>query len=63
MEADAPRELFATSIFRAGIQAPNAKIQYAVAPDGERFLINEEAGGESVQPLIVVLNWKPPAGQ
>ena len=28
-------------------------------PDGTRFLFNEVVQGESVNPLIVLLNWKP----
>jgi Tol biopolymer transport system component len=56
----------ATRDFQAGIPAalfnsggaPNARRQYAVTRDGQRFLVNVPARGPSTaQPLTVVVNW------
>jgi len=35
--------------------------QYAVSPDGQRFLINVPIESASVSPITVVLNWNPGA--
>ena len=61
LDASAPRDLFQTQILRGGTQATNFKIQYAVAGDGERFLISEQFIENATSPLVVVLNWKPPS--
>src|SRR5262249_415037 len=37
--------------------------QYAVSPDGQRFLINVNAEEASVGPITVILNWHPERGQ
>ncbi len=54
-EVGTPAALFKTRV--APIQAISRQ-QYVVAPDGQRFLIitSEEA---SVQPIMLILNWKP----
>ncbi len=33
------------------------RLNYAVAPDGERFLINTDVGEAGSSPITVVLNW------
>jgi Tol biopolymer transport system component len=62
MDVEPARELFTTTIFRGGTQGDNAKFQYAVAPDGQRLLINEALASAGSSPLIVTLNWRPPDG-
>ena len=57
---EAPHELFQTRILRGERQAANYKTQYAVSPDGQRFLISESDSGGTVRPLTVMLNWKLP---
>ncbi len=54
--------LFTTRIYGGGWPPPNDKQQYAVAPDGQRFLINV-APQEPPPPTVVILNWKPGAGK
>ena len=56
-KAATPVELFATRI----VQVPPAtqRHQYAVSPDGQRFLINVSAESANVSPITVILNWKP----
>ena len=57
LEAGAPVALFQTRIVggRAGI-ASQAQ-QYAVAPDGQRFLINIIADESTTSPITIVTNW------
>jgi serine/threonine protein kinase len=54
-EAGTPRELFQTQI------APfiEARNQYVVTADGERFLVNTMLDEISTAPIAVVLNWNP----
>ena len=58
-KASTPVELFATRI----VQVPPAtqRHQYAVSPDGQRFLINVPAENAAVSPITMVLNWNPGA--
>ena len=51
-ETSTPSPLFATQV-----SAYNAPNRYAVAPDGQRFLINCPAGEASKTPVTVVLSW------
>jgi len=53
-----PVELFATHI---GESPRQQRPQYAVSPDGQRFLINVPIESASVSPITVVLNWNPGA--
>jgi Tol biopolymer transport system component len=36
---------------------PNARIEYAVSADGERFLVNRATEGSTTTPITVVANW------
>lgn len=51
--------LFATRIAGGATPGMN-KHQYAVAPDGQRFLINVTAGEAIMSPVTLILHWKPP---
>jgi serine/threonine protein kinase len=58
-KAGPPVELFATHIVEV---TPSAqRQQYAVSPDGQRFLMNVPTESASVSPITVVLNWNPAA--
>jgi len=57
-KAGTPVELFATHI---GEIPRQQRPQYAVSPDGQRFLINVPIESASVSPITVVLNWNPGA--
>jgi hypothetical protein len=59
IDVEPPVELFATTIYRRGMQTTNYKFQYAVSADGQRFLINETADPGPATPIIVTLNWQP----
>ena len=63
LEVGAARELFLTQIAGGGVRPPTLAGNYAVSSDGTRFLINESLEGDQPNPLIVVLNWKPPVGR
>jgi Tol biopolymer transport system component len=55
-DAGTPVRLFETRMSTI----PNANYtrnQYDVAPDGQRFLINEPSGDASATPIMVVVNW------
>jgi Tol biopolymer transport system component len=57
VEPGRPVPLFATTV---GSTAPNTnRHQYAVAPDGQSFLLNAVVGLTSASPVSVILNWKP----
>jgi Tol biopolymer transport system component len=45
-----------------GQQLP-AKQQYAVSPDGQRFLINLTGDEGTTSPITIIYNWKPKASQ
>jgi hypothetical protein len=53
LEVGVPVPLFRTRI--VGIDLPRA--QYAVAPDGQRFLINVIAEDATSSPITIVQNW------
>jgi serine/threonine protein kinase len=36
---------------------PNARIEYVVSADGERFLVNRATEGSMTTPITVVANW------
>ena len=55
-EAGAPVPLFATRVEGGATGAP----EYAVARDG-RFLINQPVAQDTVAPITLILNWRPPA--
>ncbi|MGE0445292.1 MAG: TolB family protein, partial [Vicinamibacterales bacterium] len=56
LDPGAPMPLFQTQVVYTnslGMEKPN----YAVAPDGQRFLINTVTGDPQPSPITVVLNW------
>jgi hypothetical protein len=59
--ASEARPLFRTNIVGAylGSPFPNGRVrnEYAVTPDGQRFLINQPLGGASAYGVRLVLNW------
>jgi Tol biopolymer transport system component len=56
LEAGAAVALFQTRIVGGG-QNVAVKQQYAVAPDGQRFLINITAGEATASPITIVTSW------
>jgi Tol biopolymer transport system component len=58
-KAITPVELFAAHIVE--VAPTTQRHQYAVSPDGQRFLINVPAESAAVSPITVVLNWNPAA--
>ena len=59
VEPEVPRDLFATTLQSSvGTQA---RQRYAVAPDGQSFLMHSPAGDIPTLPITVILNWKAPA--
>ena len=57
LDPGAPVPLFQTQVVYTnslGMEKPN----YAVAPDGQRFLINTVTGDPKPSPITVVLNWR-----
>ena len=57
VEPSSPVALFATRIPGGAIQGAFRQ-QYAVSPDGQRFLINSLIAG-AASPITLVLNWQP----
>jgi hypothetical protein len=53
LDVGVPVPLFRTRI--VGVDLPRA--QYAVAPDGQRFLINVIAEEPTASPITIVSNW------
>jgi serine/threonine protein kinase len=51
-----PEALFQTRIVDGG-QIISAKHQYAVAPNGQRFLINVTVNESTVLPITIITNW------
>ena len=45
------------ALFNSGLDPDPARDQYAVSPDGERFLLQLPAQDSAVAPVTVVLNW------
>jgi Tol biopolymer transport system component len=52
LDSGVPRVLFET-----GLTSEPTLDQYAVTPDGQRFLLWKPTGGEAQTPLSVVVNW------
>ena len=50
-------ELFLTNVGSTAINTN--KQQYAVAPDGESFMLNSVLGDATASPITVILNWAP----
>ncbi len=62
IQAGTPTPLFLTR--PAGGPVPGVqKQQFAVAADGQRFLVNTITDEAAAAPITLVLNWKPPAGR
>jgi hypothetical protein len=61
LEAGPPVVLFQTRLSGLGGVAGNVRPQYDVAGDG-RFLMNITTE-ETISPITVILNWKPPGGK
>lgn len=58
LDLGAAEDLFEPSILFGGQPGAGREQQYAVAPDGQRFLINVATGQGSISPITVVLNWQ-----
>ena len=56
LEASTPVALFQTRIV-GGNLSNTQRQQYAVAPDGKRFLVNTIADESTASPIIIVTNW------
>jgi Tol biopolymer transport system component len=51
-------------LFAAGIGNPAAnRHEYAVAPDGQSFVVNSPLRGPTAPPISVILNWRPAPSQ
>jgi Tol biopolymer transport system component len=49
-------------LFAAGIGNPAVnRHAYAVAPDGQSFVVNSALRGPTAPPISVILNWRPPS--
>ena len=57
VEAGTPVALFQTRIVGGGVASTLRFQEYAVAPDGLRFLINVTADEAPISPITIVLNW------
>ena len=55
-EPSAPTVLFETRQFGLAPH-PLVRNEYVVTADGQRFLINQRAGGTSAAPITIVFNW------
>lgn len=53
-----PVPLFPTRVGGAIAQGVTRQ-QYAVSPDGQRFLMNTVPEDETLPPITLILNWKP----
>ena len=52
------------ALFAAGIGSTAAnRHEYAVAPDGQSFVVNSELRGPTAPPISVILNWRPTQSQ
>ena len=60
--AGQPHPLFRTNLMGAylGSPFPNGRVrnEYAVTPDGQRFLINQPVGGVSAYAIRIVIDWQ-----
>ncbi len=59
LEAGTPVALFPTRIAGGAVPGTVLKHQYAVAPDGQRFLINVTTEEAVTSPITLILHWKP----
>jgi hypothetical protein len=50
----APKALFRTDVLR---RAQGSRTHCVPTRDGQRFLINTQAGDPAIDPITVVLNW------
>ncbi len=57
LEISDVKQLFRVPIVFGGSPRDNNKEQYAVAPDGQRFLVNVRSDETTGSPVTVVLNW------
>jgi serine/threonine protein kinase/Tol biopolymer transport system component len=57
LKAGAPVALFQTRIVGGGTLVGGQRQEYAVAPDGQRFLMNTIADESTPSPIIIVTNW------
>jgi hypothetical protein len=57
IDPGSPVPLFTTHVGGA-VQSTNHQ-QYAVSPDGSRFLMNVVTQDISASPITVILNWRP----
>ena len=53
IDSGTPRVLFDTRL-----TADPARDQYAVTPDGQRFLVLQPVAGAAPTPITVVVNWQ-----
>jgi len=56
LETSAPNALFPTTI-----PSNNSSYYYAVTGDGQRFLLTDRGGGDSIEQMNVIENWTPGA--
>jgi serine/threonine protein kinase len=59
LQTETPAVLFPVRIAFGPLPGVNNQ-QYAVSSDGQRFLVNLEAGESATSPITLILNWKPP---
>jgi dipeptidyl aminopeptidase/acylaminoacyl peptidase len=57
LEVSGVKQLFRVPIVFGGAPRDNNKEQYAVTPDGQRFLVNVTSDQTNAPPVTVVLNW------
>jgi hypothetical protein len=57
VEPSTPAALFATRIALGPLPGPY-KQQYAVSPDGQRFLIDSLMQDAATSPITLILNWQ-----
>jgi len=57
LEISDVKQLFRVPIVFGGSPRDNNKEQYAVAPDGQRFLVNVTSEETTGSPVTIVLNW------
>jgi serine/threonine protein kinase len=58
LEPGTPAALFPVRIVGGPVQA-GYRQQFAVSADGQRFLVNLEAGEAATSPITLIYNWKP----
>ena len=62
LEFETPQALFITRIAGGPVNGL-FKQNYAVSPDGQRFLVNVTAEESTTSPINVIYNWKPQAAK